>query len=742
MATGFDWRTDEELGEDQDQSIAPVPHSRFRRFLSVLLLLSLVTLLTLLLLFRQLKTQIVIPITNQTEADVLAAHTLLLDAAARQDADLFRGQLDAQNGAVDWAHTRTLMMRQGNWPGWATFGLRWIGPAAEPVILLSADLTQATIRQRQRFDYAINPQDEVQEIILEQTYSYRHTLTGWKLTPIPTSEQQAWQTHASPLAAFIYPVAEAEFSLHLAKEVRDRVSQFCTLVSCDTLPLFTVYLEANPTELASVFVSDYWAGWSVRPDLTLPSPATLGSPVNEQSETILRLLYTQVVMGYLSSRLAQWPSTSFILTPTNAATLWHIQSALITMGLRQPLAAATVRLLDWHPTNWPDNPLVLVCPSEETTVYQFNALEGTWQGLFSRPSLHAVYPAGTGLMLIDRPAPGVEQVSWWQDQQIQLLGPNTVTDAGVYASAFASTTPLANTLLLYLGNNETETYRHFLVNTQQCDENECARQRLVGQPIWSPNGQRTLIRLPGRISAFYLGDARARPLTLLGMGQNPFWVDDQTIAYIRVPTSDSSVLFSPSHHLVLLNPENPDEVTRITTQQLWATLAEEPDDLLSIRGAVPTGKGQVVIDALTAGAWGGATSLYRFLYTPTTGTLEPVPIFVPEVRFLPGEGQWLAVSEMTFSPLDFFTSPQEPWTLQLQQDWTGQTITFTVPASGYLPYYLPLSPATDDGQWLALLYDQSLVVWSPAQNVTYNLPTPEPNCNNVLWLAPPSTQHE
>ena len=141
--------------------------------------------------------------------------------------------------------------------------------------------------------------------------------------------------------------------------------------------------------------------------------------------------------------------------------------------------------------------------------------------------------------------------------------------------------------------------------------------------------------MPGPISEFYLGDAQARPLTLLGVGQDPFWVDDDTIAYIRVPTSDSSVLFGPSHHLVLLNPEQPETTVRITTAQLWASLEKEPDGLMVLQEAVPDGEGRIVIDALTTEAMGTATTAhYRFLYTPESGTLEPVPIFVTG-RFAP-----------------------------------------------------------------------------------------------------------
>ena len=253
MATGFDWRTEEESGENTDEPVVPVPHSRLRRFLSAFLLFSLVALLTLPLLFRQLQTQVVVLVTNQTEADVLAAHALLLEAAKSQDADLFQVQLDVQDETTGWIHTRTLMMKQGNWPGWSTFGLQWGGAAAEPVIILSPDLTQATVRQRQLFHYALNAKG-TQDIVLEQTSYYRYSQAGWKLTSTPADEQQAWQTHTSPLAAFIYPTTETEFSLHLAKEVHDKVNQFCALITCNELPLFTVYLEANPTELAPAFL--------------------------------------------------------------------------------------------------------------------------------------------------------------------------------------------------------------------------------------------------------------------------------------------------------------------------------------------------------------------------------------------------------------------------------------------------------------------------------------------------------
>jgi len=53
-----------------------------------------------------------------------------------------------ENEATDWSRTRIRMMQQGNWPEWATFGLWWVGPAAEPVIALSPDLTQGNVTRR------------------------------------------------------------------------------------------------------------------------------------------------------------------------------------------------------------------------------------------------------------------------------------------------------------------------------------------------------------------------------------------------------------------------------------------------------------------------------------------------------------------------------------------------------------------------------------------------------------------
>lgn len=82
MATGFDWQTEEEANENEGQSIATAPHSRLCRFFTRLLILALLTLIALPLIFCQLRTQVVALVTTQTEADVLAAHALLIPIAS------------------------------------------------------------------------------------------------------------------------------------------------------------------------------------------------------------------------------------------------------------------------------------------------------------------------------------------------------------------------------------------------------------------------------------------------------------------------------------------------------------------------------------------------------------------------------------------------------------------------------------------------------------------------------------
>ncbi|MFW5943584.1 MAG: hypothetical protein ACOCXI_17385, partial [Chloroflexota bacterium] len=99
---------------------------------------------------------------------------------------------------------------------------------------------------------------------------------------------------------------------------------------------------------------------------------------------------------------------------------------------------------------------------------------------------------------------------------------------------------------------QAELRTTWLVDVGSCSANGCARQALVGMPVWSPSGQQTLLQgmtvavdepSPGNWQAHYAlyrGNELAQDTEQVGRGFSPFWLDEKRYGYLRQANDGAS----------------------------------------------------------------------------------------------------------------------------------------------------------------------------------------------------------
>ena len=740
MTTGFDWQT-------EDEGAVEIPTAAPRTPLRFLLLFFFGLILILLLvaprLWRQLPNQVA-----HTEADLLAIHALILDAAAHQDQTLFWDQLDPIADTGGWRYAQAQLMEQGNWPGWTSLGLVWDGDADDPVVFIAPDNTQATIEQRHRFRWFNPATAKEEEIGLAITFSYRFSETGrWLFTANPHTEQQAWQTHNIPLAAFLYPQQNNDLSLRLSSGIADIITRFCAEpgILCEPLPLFTVIFDDHLSTLGIALAEHNSLEWEV---LRLPAPILIGVPQDEAGVQALQILYAQRLVLFLL------PHMRVDATQDAFVNLAQVETALMAVGLRPrnaPLSTPVITPAGPPPIPWPTENLWLLCFGSEPTLYTFTPSTGSWQAVLSRPNLGAVYPLGNELVLVERgnELVAVErfdeigqesiQLSLWRNGYIQPIFRYSRPGRDFSGNQALSTTPLANQWLLSYNDYE-DNEQYILVDTQQCDEEGCAQQRVIGQPLWSPDGTQTLLveSVPGQAAHIHLGNAAANAHTLIDTGTKPVWLDNQTIAYFALPPVEPSYSV-PIDELVVVDSQTLVEKLRLTHSDVYHILPDPSGNFFYRFYAVdllPDGQYLItltqnyldpVLDHLVYVSYDSRSDQFAM------ASAASIPPTTPDVT-------WLVEESIRPSPRSLFIGQPLTWWLTLQKRQTEDRIEVELPFTSYRNALTSEITTSADGLWIAIWHEAWLTLLLPQPHYQMTIPIPEPSlaepiCGRGFWFS-------
>jgi hypothetical protein len=302
---------------------------------------------------------------------------------------------------------------------------------------------------------------------------------------------------------------------------------------------------------------------------------------------------------------------------------------------------------------------------------------------------------------------------------------NSATDYTFSESvSFSGISPDNRHLLLTSYEEDTAAFSFNLRDLTDCPDDACRTIPLTSWPIWSPSGHMMLWF--GRTA----GTNPYPPLMLANsQGQNPiqiaenvsapFWLDEQTIGYVRVDGVEQTV--------VIRQLDNPLEVVIAGTADLRVLLPElEQPQTLMIRYVQPSpvNPNLMLIMATTNEQPANLANHYFLLERKVEGaeiSLVRQLLFHSFGRFSPN-GRLLI-----FASSDPISSSSNAAITILNLE-TGQESHF-ISRDAFLG-----QDWSADGNWLALLYDQYLLLLAPAHHYEQIIPGNFTDCSNVIWV--------
>ena len=338
----------------------------------------------------------------------------------------------------------------------------------------------------------------------------------------------------------------------------------------------------------------------------------------------------------------------------------------------------------------------------------------------------------------------------WQTEIWQFDNENTTFSSDEYFSfSLGQFDPTGRYAVIFTQRDDSEIPQSNLLDFDSCDAASCEITPLSGMPYWSGSGEKTIISNANIFDSptflqnqrmvifdtsqqpisndFWLGDsqgqlpaAEAEPV-ILGNGYAPFWLNEETIGYIRYGEDSQP-------EIVLASLDGNVVETVLTLTDVQAVVSDE------IRG--PTSLSYVLSHPaqpnllIVVGFDAFGREAYIFTYDLQSEELallmqsQASPYH--SLGFSPN-GRWLMLSG---------TGPNEPGgaqTLYVQDLETGQAQTYMSEYAAFV--YSPFYDWSADGNWLLFLVDNRVMsVVAPEYDYQLVFAHEHGPCNSAAWI--------
>lgn len=309
MSKQFNWQTE----EDSNWLVLPAaPQRPLHRQPWLIRLFVLIVLAGVLAAVWQQARQRVGNTTAAAQADVLAVHNLIRQAAAQTDVELFRVLL--ANADPAWPAAQERLLAQGLFLDRRSFGLSLpstldAGDRVTVNVQMAPDLQSAEVVTAQ--PYVVEwEKSRLETIVLQQTALYRRYDDNWRLVPPGPAFWGEWMTRKSRLFTVIYPQRDQKVAARLAADLETTVAEICdelVEIKCPAELRLILRLETDPEALAATTVPARLAVFrnGLR-RLTLPTPTLVGLPSDELSYQALYQGYATQLTLAIDNHLAEW----------------------------------------------------------------------------------------------------------------------------------------------------------------------------------------------------------------------------------------------------------------------------------------------------------------------------------------------------------------------------------------------------------------------------------------------------
>lgn len=752
MSANFDWQTDEEgWEEERPQPEAPrPPDGRLRRrLLLVLGLAGLGALLVVLIVYRQVD-QRVTAATQAVEQDVIAAHTLLTDAALAGDEDLFRSLLLAEDRF--WRDRQVELLARDLWLDRGAMAL-WLDasrPISDVRVALAPDLTRAEVTDR--LAYTVEWQTGVTDTVwLTRTAVYTRDDAQWRLAPLPDEQAfwGAWQSVEGERVVLIFAEREAAVGARLAADLDAILVQLCRETAVPCRPGQQLQLRLSRETTSPLMLAENYRAINVSSNvrtplvyrMDLPAPTLLGLPADETAYQALLQGYANWATAVLAARASREVAASdaFVIA----------QLAEIGQRLPPPPGYFPAREAALPPIPFPAQDILVACQLDNrTSLWRFTPQTGNWEDLLAatgrlRPFLNLSLvwplPGDDGLLLqLRRFEKGTirSQIVRWADGEETVL----VDDEAAYEVVSWLTPRLAadgRYLLLYRVQPADEARREqqfFVLDLAACGGGDCALQPVDGVPYWSPDGTRTLIVAAGQWpSDLYLGDEAGGIAQWIDKGWAPFWVDDGQFGYVRPAAPGGDYVAGDALEVVLAAVETSKQKRVVLrTADLAAVLPARPGGgpvRLYVNDVMQhPATGALLFSLVT---WGegdvGSGSTQHYVLYEAAGE---------RLRYFWGvddsSGYPMAFTEngRFFSAL---TADSNQWMLHLYDLEQDETTTYALQPTP--DFFYPVLDWSADEAWLVLAEDRLLRLIAPAHDYELPLFHNLSGCRTAVWIG-------
>lgn len=295
MSGNFDWQTEEVEPWPDMMVVLPGPERLpLWHRLSVVLVVAL-ALISGWVIFRQVERRIT-EAAARVEADVLVAHTLVLQAAQQQDVELLETVLSGRDQR--WTAAQKALAKDGLLFDRSSFGFQMrpedVFPVVAPdniTITLASDLTAAEVTWLEPLAVTGN-KGTTETVSLQQTAIYRQGARNWLLSPPERRFWGEWQQARGAYVTLVYPQRDEPVARRLVHDLDAVIVRVCTQlegVRCPAGLSLRLRLETDARSLLAVH--DVETTITSGRSLDLPTPTLVGLPVDESG-------YQALVRGY------------------------------------------------------------------------------------------------------------------------------------------------------------------------------------------------------------------------------------------------------------------------------------------------------------------------------------------------------------------------------------------------------------------------------------------------------------
>lgn len=678
MKTNYNWETEEDDGWSDGVPADPSPRSgrSQRRTLLLLFGVTAVVFILIFILFeRRLQAR-----EELVRQNVLAAHQTWEQAVARRDLELFTSLLARDD--ADWFQTQRRLLMADRALEREPLGLALDpAPAVPPAVQLDANWRRAELAFPQ--EYLFTPEDgPPRKITLTHTQFYQLRGNRWQTAHPPDSFWGNTITFDTGRLVVTAPERDAVIVERLAADLAGEIDALCemnaTARECDGERKTSLIFETDAESLLAL--EDPLTPAMRGRAFYLPTPSLVGLPIDEEA-------YQAVYHGY---------TTRVLSTIRNSLEL---------------------------PIPLPTQDIVALCfPTfeEGLGLYGYNPATDTWTGSAVEGHYRFLQPLPDDSGVILRGGfPGIEV------GHLQLV----LSRAGQEAPLFDEGTteqsarlvglpdrPQSESLLLSSTQGSTGLTAYRLLPLESCEDGLCDVTELAGFPLWSPDGNRSLVLVGPEL---YLGDAEGNPSRLVGRAFSPFWLTGETFGYIRLLGNETDEL--PEMEVVLQSVATGEEMPLIKSADLlrqldldlsgtlrvkYVTANPVDPNVIFLAGTPPvTGSGRrfFVLKLQLDGDVNDLTSGTHLSRVEVLLDLDDSPVGDPSTLTPTGfppfsvtpDGRWLTA-------VRFADPVTNRWVMALHDNVRSETRIITLNYPAY-PAPFPFYDWSKDGRWLLIV---------------------------------------